>query len=55
MSKSELLEKYKNERTPCENFSRVMGYIRNVNSFNDGKQSEYKDRVFFTEKTALEH
>lgn len=51
MGKQELLEKYKNERTPVEVWSRVMGYMRNVKSFNVGKQSEFKQRVFFEVKT----
>lgn len=52
MSKQELLAKYANERTRCESYSRVMGYIRNKNSFNDGKQSEAAERVYFTEACA---
>lgn len=50
MGKQELLEKYKNERTHVEVWTRVMGYMRNVNSFNVGKQSEYKQRVFYKVK-----
>ena len=53
MSRNELLTKYMNERTKCEMYTRVMGYIRNRNSFNDGKQSEWKERVFFRENVAL--
>jgi ribonucleoside-triphosphate reductase len=34
-------------RTPCEIYSRVVGYIRPVNQWNDGKQAEYGDRVMF--------
>lgn len=49
MSINELLEKYKNERQKCENYTRCMGYIRNINSFNDAKQSEAKERVYFVE------
>jgi anaerobic ribonucleoside-triphosphate reductase len=49
MSRNELLTKYQSERTPCESYSRVMGYIRNVNSFNDGKKSEWRERVWFRE------
>lgn len=51
MGRSELLEKYQNERTPVEVWSRVMGYMRNVKSFNEGKKSEFKNRVFFHVKT----
>ena len=35
------------QRTPCEVYSRVVGYIRPVQQWNDGKQSEYSDRVEF--------
>lgn len=49
MSRNELLTKYQNERTRCESFTRVMGYIRNKSSFNIGKQSEAEERVYFTE------
>ena len=52
MSRNELLAKYQSERTRCESFSRVMGYIRNKNSFNDAKQSEAAERVYFTESCA---
>lgn len=34
-------------RTPCEVYSRVVGYIRPVNQWNEGKQAEYQDRVTF--------
>lgn len=52
MSRNDLLKKYQNERTRCESYTRVMGYIRNRASFNDGKQSEAAERVYFTEKCA---
>ena len=37
------------ERTPCEVWTRVMGYHRPVSSFNKGKQGEYDERVCFIE------
>lgn len=37
----------KNRRQPCEVYSRVVGYIRPVGSWNAGKQSEYIDRQTF--------
>ena len=55
MSREELLQKYRAERTPVETWTRVMGYLRNKNSFNDGKKSEWDQRLFFTEKEALKH
>ena len=38
------------ERTRCEIWTRVMGYYRPVSAFNKGKQSEYFDRKYFSEK-----
>lgn len=34
-------------RQPCEVYSRVVGYIRPVDQWNAGKQSEYSDRLTF--------
>jgi hypothetical protein len=39
------------ERQPCEIWTRVMGYFRPVSQYNKGKQSEYKERTFFSEKS----
>jgi len=35
------------ERTKCEVYSRVVGYIRPIEQWNEGKQAEYQDRVEF--------
>ena len=35
------------KRTKCEVYSRVVGYIRPVQCWNEGKKAEYKDRVTF--------
>ncbi|MCL2537837.1 MAG: ribonucleoside triphosphate reductase, partial [Coriobacteriia bacterium] len=35
--------------TPCEVWTRVMGYHRPVSSFNNGKQSEFAERVYYAE------
>lgn len=35
------------QRTPCEVYSRVVGYIRPVGQWNPGKQAEYSDRKTF--------
>ncbi len=40
------------ERQPCEIWTRVMGYHRPVSSFNRGKQGEFAERKYFTEKQA---
>ncbi|QIK38507.1 hypothetical protein GWK36_11510 [Caldichromatium japonicum] len=37
------------ERTPCEVWTRVMGYHRPVSAFNAGKQSEHRERRYFRE------
>lgn len=37
------------ERTPCEVWSRVMGYHRPVSWWNKGKQQEFRDRKHFRE------
>ena len=36
-------------RTPCEVYSRVVGYLRPVQQWNEGKRTEYDDRVTFNE------
>jgi len=36
-----------NERTKCEIFSRVVGYLRPVGQWNKGKQQEFKERKTF--------
>ena len=35
------------ERTECEVYSRVCGYIRPVGQWNGGKQAEFNDRIMF--------
>ncbi len=32
---------------PCEVYSRVVGYYRPVQSWNEGKQEEFKERKTF--------
>jgi ribonucleoside-triphosphate reductase (formate) len=43
-------------QTKCEVYSRVVGYIRPVEQWNDGKQAEFKDRKQFeyNKKTNVE-
>ena len=48
------IELKEEERTPCEVWTRVMGYHRPVASFNIGKKGEYAERKFFVEAKALE-
>ena len=35
------------KRQPCEVYSRVTGYLRPVEQWNDGKREEYADRKMF--------
>lgn len=35
------------ERTRCEVYSRVVGYLRPVNQWNNGKRAEFFDRKTF--------
>ena len=37
------------ERTPCEIWTRVMGYHRPIDSFNAGKRAEHAERCYFRE------
>jgi hypothetical protein len=41
-----------NGRTPCEVWTRVMGYHRPVSYFNPGKKSEHYSRKHFLECVA---
>ena len=38
----------------CEVYSRIVGYMRPVNQWNNGKQQEYKDRKTFNVNTTTE-
>lgn len=48
----ETIELKPEERTPCEVWTRVMGYHRPVSAFNAGKQSEHRERLYFREEKA---
>lgn len=37
-------------KIPCEVYSRIVGYLRPVQNWNDGKKQEFKDRKTFTLK-----
>lgn len=37
----------KTKRTRCEIYSRVVGYLRPVNQWNEGKRAEFTDRQTF--------
>ena len=38
---------------PCEVYSRVVGYLRPVSQWNEGKQQEFKDRKEFKVKSSM--
>lgn len=52
MTDKEILQEYSDQRQPVECWTRVMGYFRPVSHFNKGKQSEFNERVWFTEDKA---
>jgi ribonucleoside-triphosphate reductase len=35
----------------CEVYSRIVGYLRPVSQWNEGKQEEFRERVNFEENT----
>ena len=41
------------ERTPCEVWTRCMGYFRPVANFNIGKKQEFAERKYFSMAKAL--
>jgi len=41
------------KRQPCEVFSRVCGYIRPIQNWNDAKKEEWKDRVTYDLNEAI--
>ena len=43
------------ERTPCEIWTRVMGYHRPVHAFNAGKREEHRRRLLFKENPCGHH
>lgn len=53
MTDTQYLNDNKRNRQRCEIWTRAMGYCRPVANFNKGKQSEFKERVYFTENIAM--
>jgi len=43
------------ERTRCEIWTRVMGYHRPLAYWNPGKQSEHRERQYFSSHHGLSH
>ena len=48
---SEILLENEERRTKCTVYTRVMGYHRPVETFNNGKQGEFEERTHFIEPT----
>ena len=46
-----MVDNIKKERTKCEVYSRVVGYLRPVKQWNPAKAAEFYDRVNFDIKT----
>ena len=49
MDKEKYLAEHSGQRQKCEIWTRVMGYHRPISQWNDGKQSEAKERKYFKE------
>ena len=43
-----------NKNNKCEVYSRIVGYLRPVDQWNDGKQAEFNDRKIFKENNLIE-
>ena len=43
-------EKESGKKIECERFSRVVGYLRPVKQWNEGKEAEFHDRILFEVK-----
>jgi ribonucleoside-triphosphate reductase len=41
------MDETSNHRTKCEIWSRVCGYLRPLQQWNEGKEAEFKDRKVF--------
>ena len=49
---NEILAANEERRTKCTVYTRVMGYHRPVETFNNGKQGEFEERQHFVEPGA---
>lgn len=54
MDKKQYLTEHPEQRQKCEVWTRVMGYHRPISQWNDGKQSEARERKYFKESTIPE-
>lgn len=49
MNTEQILRDHSDQRTKCTVYTRVMGYHRPVETFNSGKQGEFRERRHFRE------
>ncbi len=45
--------KLKLKRQQCEVYSRIVGYLRPVQQWNDGKQAEFNDRKMYNKQLTI--
>lgn len=45
-----MAEEKQSKRQACEIYSRVVGYLRPVSQWNDGKQAEFSDRKTYNKQ-----
>lgn len=50
----EKIKELEKKRVPCEVYSRVVGYIRPVSQWNEGKQEEFAERHLFSNSSNCE-
>jgi len=43
----------KKKRVPCEVYSRIVGYLRPVQNWNDGKKREWEERTPYDWRAAV--
>ncbi len=48
-----MAEEKQPKRQPCEIYSRVVGYLRPVSQWNDGKQAEFEERKTYDKQLEL--
>jgi anaerobic ribonucleoside-triphosphate reductase len=53
MSDDERKEKETELKVPCEVYSRIVGYLRPVQNWHQGKQQEFRERQTFRAPEAL--
>jgi len=44
------MQTQKSKRTRCEIYSRVVGYLRPINQWNEGKRAEFDDRQTYNKQ-----